>query len=149
MKASAAARAEIKDFEGLRLKAYRCQAGHWTIGYGSLLMPSGRRVRHGDTVSRAEAEALFDREVAEFENQLDRALAADGLTVTQNQYDALLSFVFNLDIARLTGSTLWKKLKAGDIKGAGAEFPRWVYAAGKPSKGLTRRREWESELFLT
>lgn len=146
---SAAALAQIKEFEGLRLAAYRCPAGYWTIGYGSRVMPSGRQVRRGDTLTVADADLLFSRMAAEFSVQLAKALAADRITVTQGQFDALLSFAYNLGLSALVKSTLWRKLKAGDRDGAAAEFPRWVYAKGKVEKGLVRRRFWEQKQFLS
>jgi lysozyme len=75
-------------------------------------------------------------------------LNAEELNVTQNQFDALISFAFNLGLSALAGSTLWRLFAHGDIQGAANEFPKWIYAGGKLLEGLKRRRQAERELFL-
>ena len=132
---------KLKEFEGLRLEAYRCPAGVLTIGYGH----TGSDVREGDRISQYWAEELLRQDVEEVTRQVLRL----GVARTQGQLDALVSFAFNLGIGRLRTSKLLRLIRrqAGyrDIK---AEFKRWVYAGGKRQKGLERRRAWEAERFF-
>lgn len=139
---SAAGLALIKRFEGLRLTAYRDAAGNLTIGYGHLIQP-GERFAHG--IDGAEAAALLAADLRAAEAAVARLAA---VPLSQGQRDALVSFVFNLGAARLAGSTLLKKLNAGDGLGACQEFVRWIHAGGRPLKGLLRRRLAEAALFL-
>ena len=133
----------IKKFEGLRLDAYRCQAGILTIGYGHT-----EGVFAGQKISKDEADFLLQEDLKTFEQGLCKMLNAEELNVTQNQFDALISFAFNLGLSTLVGSTLWRLFTHGDIQGAANEFPKWIYAGGKPLEGLKRRRQAERELFL-
>lgn len=129
----------IKQFEGLRHEAYQCPAGIWTIGYGHTA-----DVRPGDIITAEQADAFLLQDVAESEIAVNRQVTT---VLTQNQFDALVSFVFNLGSNNFRASTLLKKLNTGDNIGAAAELMRWVYAGGKPSPGLIRRREAEKLLF--
>jgi lysozyme len=130
----------IKDFEGLRLQAYQCSANVWTIGYGHTAGVSANNV-----ISEEEALLFLRQDVAESE----RAVAQHvHVPLTQNQFDALVSFVFNLGIGNFRTSTLRKKLNVGDYEGAAQEFGRWIKAGGKVLSGLVRRREAERSLFL-
>ena len=133
----------IKKFEGLRLKSYKCPGGKWTIGYGH----TGQSIKSGQTITEHQADAILDVDVDKFERGVLAAL--DGHPVTENQFSALVSFAFNLGTAALARSSLLKKLKAGDIAGAAAEFMKWQYAAGKVLPGLLKRRAEERALFLT
>ena len=133
----------IKKFEGLRLDAYRCPAGKPSIGYGHL-----EGVFEGQKISKDEADFLLQEDLKTFEQGLCKMLNAEELNVTQNQFDALISFAFNLGLSALAGSTLWRLFTHGDIQGAADEFPKWIYAGGKPLEGLKRRRQAERELFL-
>ena len=142
MKASEACKQLIRVFEGLNTKAYKCPAGVWTIGYGH----TGSDVKEGQTITKDRAELLLSQDLGMVGRQVEHAL--DGMRVNQNQFDALCSFVFNLGIGRLEASTLLKKLKAGDIKGAANEFLRWNRANGQILEGLNRRRQSERRLFL-
>ncbi|MGE4264247.1 MAG: lysozyme [Desulfovibrio sp.] len=138
----------IKLAEGLRLRAYRCPAGKWTIGYGD----TGPNVRPGLTITEAEAEERLARRLAEeFEPGVEQLLTVE---VTGNQFSALVSFAYNTGLQALAESTLLRKLNAGDYAGAAAEFPRWNKKrdeAGRmvPVPGLTTRRAAERELFCT
>ena len=131
----------IKQFEGLRLKAYLCAAGVPTIGYGHT-----RGVSLGMSITEEQAEGYLLEDIHEFELAIQRLVYT---RLTQNQFDALVSFTFNLGIGSLKTSTLLKKLNAGDIAGAANEFNKWVYAGGKKLKGLIKRRAAERLLFIT
>jgi len=129
----------IQRFEGLRLTAYRCEAGVLTIGWGH----TGRDVVEGLTINRARAEQLLIQDLSRFEVGVERL--APGLA--QHRFDALVSFAFNLGLTALQGSGLLRRIQAGDFEGAGAEFPKWVFAGGKRSEGLAKRRGIERLLF--
>lgn len=131
----------IKHFEGLRLAAYKCSAGVWTIGYGHT-----GGVNPGDIIDEITAESLLRKDVAVSESAVSRLVS---VPLNQHQFDALVSFVFNLGAGNFRTSTLLKKLNAGDYSGAADEFSRWINAGGKPLPGLARRREAERLLFLT
>lgn len=136
MKISQSAKEKMKQFEGLRLTAYRCPAGVWTIGYGHT-----EGVKDGDVISPAQANVFFDNDIAKFEQQVAKL----GLNLNQNQYDAVVSFAYNAGIGNLKSSTLFKKLKANPADPTiPAEFGRWVYAGGKVLQGLVNRRKWEA-----
>lgn len=130
----------IKDFEGLKLRAYLCPAKVWTIGYGS----TGPHVTAGKVITEAEAEALLRQDLSRFEQAVTRLVT---VPLTQNQYDALVSFAFNVGIAALERSTLLKRVNARLFDQAAAEFSKWNRAAGRPLAGLTRRRAAEAALF--
>lgn len=135
----------IKDFEGLELTAYPdpgTGADPWTVGYGH----TGPEVRKGVTVTQAEADALFDKDVQKFVNSV-RDCTAKAKT-TQCQFNALVAFTYNVGPANLTKSTLLRKHLAGDYVGAAEEFLKWNKAAGKVMAGLTRRRQSERDLYL-
>lgn len=141
MKLSKAGLELIKHFEGCKLTAYRCPAGVLTIGYGS----TGVHVKPGMTISQQEAEQMLLGDLARFVVGVSEVVRAD---MTQGQFDALVSFAFNLGLGALRGSTLLAKFKAGDVAGAAKEFHRWNRAGGKVLDGLTKRREAERALFL-
>jgi lysozyme len=130
----------IKQFEGLRLQAYKCPADRWTIGYGHTADVSAN-----DAITEEDALFFLRQDVAESERAVNQYVH---VPLTQNQFDALVSFVFNLGIGSFRNSTLLKKLNAGDDDGAAQEFGRWIHAGGKTSPGLVRRREAERALFL-
>ncbi len=148
MKTSPKAKALIQQFEGLKLQAYRCPAGKWTIGYGH----TGPEVSRGMTITYARAVALLEADIAPVEDRLNAWLTAASLTLTQGQFDALVSFAFNLGLAALRGSTLWRKIQVNPADPTiPAEFARWVYATvdGKKVKltGLVNRRKTEAQLW--
>lgn len=129
----------IKDSEGLRLKAYTCPAGVWTIGYGS----TGPHVTPGLVITEARAEELLREDLARFE-----AFVADKCApATDNQFSALVSFAFNLGNGALKDSTLRRKHMEGDYVGAAAEFPKWNKAGGRVLAGLVKRRQREAQLY--
>ena len=129
----------VKQFEGCKLSAYRCPAGIWTIGYGS----TGPHVKPGMVITRQRADALLQDDLARFEAAVDNAAPR----ASQNQFDAMVAFAFNVGITAFTKSTLLRKHKAGDFAGARAEFARWNKAGGKVLPGLTRRRAAEAALY--
>lgn len=130
----------IKSFEGLRLQAYQDAVGVWTIGYGTT-----RGVNAGMKISKEQAERMLLNDVQRFEPEIERLV---GVPLSQNQWDALVSFTYNLGSANLESSTLLRKLNAGDYAGAAEQFPRWSKAGGKVLAGLVRRRAAEQALFL-
>ena len=129
----------IKKFEGCELEAYKCAANVWTIGYGST-----KGVKKGDTISQEEADKLLLHEMEEYERYINDMVNVD---LKQNQFDAMVSWVFNLGPANLKASTLLKVLNAKDYEGVPAQIKRWNKAGGKVLQGLIRRREAESLLF--
>ncbi|MDT4321834.1 lysozyme [Klebsiella aerogenes] len=139
----------IKDFEGCRLTAYPdpgTGGAPWTIGYGWTLPVDGKPVRPGMTIDQAIADRLLKAGLVSYENDVLKIVK---VKLTQGQFDALVSFAYNIGSRALSTSTLLKKLNAGDIKGAADEFLRWNKAGGKVLNGLTRRREAERALFLS
>lgn len=144
MKASDKIKELIKGWEGLRLTAYRCPAGVWTIGYGH----TGTDVRAGQRITPAQARALFESDLTAFESALTRELTRTGVTLTQNRYDALLSFAYNVGLSKLTDSTLWRKMEANpDDPGIATEFSRWIYGGGRKLPGLVKRRAKEAMIW--
>lgn len=146
MKISQAGIELIKRFEGCRLEAYQDSVGVWTIGYGSTYWPDGRRVKQGDRLaSEVEAEQLLRDALKTYEAGVNRLVKVH---ITQNQFDALVSFTYNLGVGALEKSTLIRKLNHIDIIPVANEFSRWTKAGGKELEGLRRRRAAERELFL-
>lgn len=131
----------IKRFEGLRLNTYDDAANIKTIGYGHT-----NNVTEGMTITEQEAEVLFLEDIDYFEAKVSELV---DVSLTSNQFSALISFTFNLGEGALGMSTLLKKLKAEDYKGAADEFIRWNKIGEIVEPGLTRRRQAERELFLT
>lgn len=141
MKASVDAYELIKQFEGLRLKAYLCPAGIWTIGYGHT---SG--VSPNSFITIQEADEYLHRDVATIEMQLNKL----NLILRQCQWDAIISFVFNVGIGNFKSSTLLAKIRINpEDNSIMDEFLRWVYANGKVMKGLQKRRLAEMKLYFS
>lgn len=136
----------IKQFEGCKLTAYQDSVGVWTIGYGWTQPVDGKPIRAGMTIKQETAERLLKTGLVSYESDVSR-LVKVGLT--QGQFDALVSFTYNLGARSLSTSTLLRKLNAGDYAGAADEFLRWNKAGGKVLNGLSRRREAERALFLS
>ena len=136
----------IKQFEGCKLTAYQDSVGVWTIGYGWTKPVDGKPIRAGMTIKQETAERLLKTGLVSYENDVSRLVKVD---LTQGQFDALVSFTYNLGARSLSTSTLLRKLNAGDYAGAADEFLRWDKAGGKVLSGLTRRREAERALFLS
>ena len=140
MKTSIEGLALIKKFEGLELEAYKCAAGVWTIGYGHT-----KDVQPGDVWSESHADHMLEVELEEFEAYINNNVTAP---LSQNQFDALVSWVYNLGPANLKASTMLKVLNSGDYEGVPAQIKRWNKAGGKVLEGLIRRREAEALLFI-
>lgn len=136
----------IKQFEGCKLTAYQDSVGVWTIGYGWTQPVDGKPIRAGMTIKQETAERLLKTGLVSYESDVSR-LVKVGLA--QGQFDALVSFTYNLGARSLSTSTLLRKLNAGDYAGAADEFLRWNQAGGKVLNGLSRRREAERALFLS
>ena len=145
-KISPAGLALIKFFEGFRGTAYKCQAGVPTIGYGTTRYPNGNKVQMTDTTDLGNAELYLLNDVKQFELAVD-AYCTDALN--QNQFDALVSFCYNLGAKNLKDSTLLKLVNQNPNDPAiKKEFLRWNKAAGKVIDGLTRRRTDEATLYF-
>lgn len=144
MKPSENCVALIKHFEKFEPRAYRCPAGKLTIGYGHVIHASEHHLRDA-VLSEAQASALLAADLAKFAPQVESLLK--GVVTAPGQFDALVSFAFNCGMGALRGSTLLKKLRAGDVIGAAGEFKRWNKSNGKVLAGLTRRRSAEERMF--
>ena len=129
----------IKKFEGCELEAYKCAAGVWTIGYGHI-----KTAVEGMKIDQATANELFDEEMGEYETYVNTAVT---VPLSQNQFDALVSWVFNLGNGNLNASTMLKVINSGDHAGVPAQIKRWNKAGGKVLDGLVRRREAEALLY--
>jgi lysozyme len=140
MRTSPVGIALIQKFEGCKLEAYRCSAGVLTIGYGRT-----KGVKKGDTCTQAQADAWLVEDLDEAEDGVHICVE---VKLTQNEFDALVSFTFNLGIKSLSQSTLLRLLNQGKTKEAAAQFHRWCNAGGKRVEGLVRRRAAEADLFL-
>lgn len=136
----------IKRFEGLELKAYQDSVGVWTIGYGWTQPVDGKKVGPGMVIDQATADRLLKCGLVQYEQGVNQLVK---VKITQGQFDALVSFAYNLGLRSLSTSTLLQKLNAGDKQGAANEFGRWVNAGGKRLEGLVKRRAAERELFLS
>lgn len=134
----------IKGFEKLRLVAYKCQAGVWTIGYGHT-----QGVYEGKKITEEEAERLLASDIAKFEMGV-RNLTV-GLGLSDIQIDALVSLAFNIGLSAFKNSTLLKKIKANpnDREVISEEWKKWKLANGKVSNGLTRRRAEEIDMYFS
>lgn len=141
MRTSEKGKSALKKEEDLRLKAYLCPAGKLTIGYGH----TGADVYEGMTITKEQANALFEKDVVIHEKPVQNM----GVKLNQNQFDALVSFVFNFGETRFRSSVLYEKVMANpDDATIADEFRRWINSGGKPSKGLIARREREIEMYF-
>lgn len=130
----------IKRYEGLRLKAYVCPAGVATIGWGHT-----KGVKAGMVIDLAEAERLLADDIAIAE----RCVNCDAENLNQNQFDALVSFVFNVGVSAYRSSTLRSMvINKPDSPVIVNEFGRWKYSNGRVLPGLVRRRKAESDLYF-
>ena len=137
----------IARFEGFRAKPYHCSAGVSTIGYGTTIYPNGNHVTMKDkAINKEDAKSIMkymiDRDYGEAVNRYVK------IPLTQNQYDALVSFTYNLGKGALKSSTLLKRVNQGKMKKASKEFLKWTHSNGKVLAGLVKRRKAESEMFL-
>ena len=137
----------IKKFEGFMSKPYKCPAGIPTIGYGATFYPDGKKVTMSDkAITEAEGTALLASMLTKFEQYVD-SYCID--TITQNQFDALVSFCYNLGPNNLKASTLLKKVNLNpNDETIRTEFMKWTKAGGKTLKGLVTRRTAEADLYF-
>jgi len=138
----------VKDFEGLRLNAYKCSAGVPTIGYGSTFYPDKSNVKMGDVLrDKEEAEVLLINTLVDFDIYVSKYTKS--VNLTQYQFDALVSFAFNCGLGNLSKSTLLKKVLTNpNDKDIALEFAKWNKAGGKVLQGLVKRRQKEAELYF-
>ena len=140
MKTSLTGIKAIEAHKGVRLQAYICPAGVLTIGAGH----TGPDVHAGMTITEEQAEELLAKDLESAERSVNSAVK---VLITQTQFDALVSFVFNVGAGAFASSTLLRLLNAGDYKGAAAQFDRWNKGPSGPLPGLTKRRAAERKMF--
>ncbi len=135
----------IKDSESCRLAAYLCAAKVETIGWGSTFYANGSRVKLGDTITQAGADALLMDSLTAYEKDVASLVT---VPLNENQFSALVSLIYNIGRSNLRKSTLLRKLNEHEYAAAAEEFPRWNKAGGRILNGLTIRRGKEKNLFL-
>ena len=134
----------IKHHEGYSATPYLCPAQVWTIGYGHAMRPADvPKYRAG--ITREQGEALLRMDVRIAERAVMRLITSP---LNQSQFEALVSFTFNLGAHRLQTSTLRQVINRGEYERAPAQFKRWVWGGGRKLQGLIRRRADEAELFM-
>jgi lysozyme len=134
--------AMIKKFEGFSAHAYVCPAGKLTIGYGHAIRPSEDFT--DKTIDQNEAELLLENDIHYAEQAINRLVS---VPVSQNQFDALTSFIYNIGAHAFENSTLLRALNKGDFILASKQFSRWIYYNGNKISGLVVRRAAEAALF--
>ena len=139
MKTSDVGRELIKEFEGCKQVAYQDSVGVWTIGYGHT-----KDVYEGQLAIKKSCDRFLEEDLEEFEGYVDSYVK---VPLTQNQFDALVAWTFNLGPGNLSESTMLKKLNAGDYDAVPDEMRRWNKAGGEVLNGLVRRRDAEANLF--
>jgi lysozyme len=159
MKASAAAIKMVKHHEGVRTRPYRCPALLWTVGVGHVIDPSHAAVKYEErrslpipagwdrTLTMDEVDAILAQDLARFERGVARLCPA--ALGNQGQFDALVSFAFNVGLGNLQRSSIRMRYNRGDIEGAADAFLMWTKAAGKVLPGLVKRRNDERSMFLS
>ena len=131
----------LKQFEGCKLKAYRCPANVCTIGYGHTSAAGDPKVTDGMTITKKEADEILSRDLVKYEKAVEEMV---NQPLTQHQFDVLVDFAYNAGIGNLKSSTLLKKVNAGDFDAVPAELMKWTKGGGKVLPGLVRRRQAES-----
>ena len=144
MRMSAAGLATVKEFEGLRLKAYKCPAAVWTIGYGHTSAAGNPIVTPEFVITKDEAEEILERDMVQYEDGVKKLVKVE---ITQGQFDALVDFAYNAGVGALQKSTLLKKVNAEKFDEVPAEFMKWTKGGGKELPGLVRRRRAEVKLW--
>jgi len=144
MRMSADGLALVKEFEGLRLKAYKCPAAIWTIGYGHTSAAGSPTVNPGMEITKEEAEEILKRDMVQYESGVEKLVKVE---LTQGQFDALVDFAYNAGVGALAKSTLLKKVNAEKFDEVPAEFMKWTKGGGKELPGLVRRRRAEVKLW--
>lgn len=135
----------LEDREGFRDKAYKDTAGIWTVGFGTIKI-NGVKVKEGDIISRETAEACMRTDIKWAEASVNTAVK---VPLNQNQFDALVSFVYNVGSSAFEHSTLLRYLNAGKYKDTASQLLVWVYSGGKVTPGLVSRRKAEYSQFIT
>ncbi|EKY4319278.1 lysozyme [Salmonella enterica] len=141
MKISDNGRAFIRAREGVKLAAYQDGGGVWTIGYGHT-----RGVKQGQVINHEQADEFLNNDLRQVESCISERVT---VAINQNQFDALVSFVFNVGRQAFSDSTLLKKLNEGKYRAAADQFTRWVYDNDQFVQGLYNRRVAERDLFLS
>jgi lysozyme len=156
VKVSAKCINQIKQDEGVRNKPYQCPALLWTVGVGHVIDPQHAKVPMADrkqlpippgwdrVLSADEIDDILRKDLARFESGVLRLIK---VPLTQGQFDALVSFSFNVGLGNLQNSTLRMKLNRGDYEGASEQFLVWTKAGGRVLPGLVKRRTHEQEMF--
>lgn len=144
-RASYEARCLIGRAEGYSLEAYQDSGGVWTIGWGTTKI-YGTPVFEGMVITYDQAVEFFNNDMEEVEGQVEKLVKVH---LTDNQFSALVSFVYNIGIKQFSESTLLALLNKGDYAGAASEFDRWIYDDGEIQNGLISRRKAEKKLFMT
>lgn len=135
----------IREFEGFRSTAYRDTGGVWTIGFGTIRYPNGVKVKQGDTCTRGQAELWLKNDCLWVDACLDKYVK---VKVSQNQFDALASFVYNVGETQFIKSTMLSLINQNNLTAAANQFDRWIFDNGKRIQGLVNRRAKEKTLFL-
>ena len=158
MKVSNKALEVIRHHEGVRTKPYQCPALLWTIGVGHVIDPNHARVPLAErkalpipdgwnrTITMGEVDDILKRDLANFERGVERYCP---VPLTQGQFDALVSFSFNVGLGTLQRSTLRQKVLRGEMEGAAEELLKYTIGGGKVLKGLVNRRNDERAMFLS
>ncbi|RZG47046.1 lysozyme [Acinetobacter wuhouensis] len=135
----------IREFEGLELKAYQDTGGVWTIGIGTIKYKNGTAVKKGDTCTIQQAEEWLKNDCVWVDACLDKYVK---VAVSQNQFDALASLIYNIGENAFKKSTMLTLINQNNLTAAANQFDRWIYDNGKKVQGLVNRRKKEKELFL-
>ncbi len=136
----------VKHFEGKHLKGYLCPANVPTIGYGHTGLVDGKPIKIGMIITEEKADELLRQDMNTFEKAVKSLVK---VPLSQNQFDTLVSFVFNVGIGALRSSTLLKLLNKGLYNEVPAQLMRWNKGGGRVLAGLTRRRKSEGYLWST
>ena len=137
--------AKLKQWEGLKTKAYKDSGGVWTIGYGHTATAGEPKPRAGMVITAAEAESILLKDLTQYEAAIENNVK---VKLTDNQFAALVSFVYNIPLASFKKSTLLKKLNQGNYDAVPTELMKWTKAGGKKIQGLVNRRRAEGYLWM-
>ncbi|WLT09664.1 glycoside hydrolase family protein [Bartonella apihabitans] len=136
---------KLKQWEGLKTKAYKDSGGVWTIGYGHTATAGEPKPRAGMVITAAEAESILLKDLMQYEAAIENNVKVE---LNDNQFAALVSFVYNIPLASFKKSTLLKKLNAGNYDAVPTELMKWTKAGGKKIQGLVNRRRAEGYLWM-
>ena len=137
--------AKLKQWEGLKTKAYKDAGGVWTIGYGHTAVAGEPKPRAGMVITAAEAERILLKDLTQYEAAVESLVKVE---LNDNQFAALVSFVYNIPLASFKKSTLLKKLNSGNYDAVPTELMKWTKAGGKKLQGLVNRRRAEGYLWM-